>query len=236
MGLSASQSRMLTLTARLSDLELKAQRTQEAKIRLAEQSTEASKNYMDALNAQRLKFNGYSTGSVDATIRSITESGIYRVADGLGKSFVCIDKETNQLDVDGNPLQVGTWYIQDKQGDFVRADSKGMDQKNFDDTEWLLEQLQLSNLYIQKYNKDNDVWEDHSYTSSSVFTTEEDDSNVAKAESEYEYAMAQIQEKDKRFDLELDNINTEHQAVKTEMESVKSVINDNVQKSFTIFS
>ena len=48
--------------------------------------------------------------------------------------------------------------------------------------------------------------------------------------------MAQIQEKDKRFDLELDNINTEHQAVKTEMDSVKGVINDNVQKTFTIFS
>ena len=232
MGLSATQSRMLTLTARMSDLELKAQRTQEAKIRLAEQSTEASKAYMDALDAQRLKFNNYSTGPVDATVRSITESGIYRVADGLGRAFVCATEE----DAEGNSgVEAGKWYRQDAKGNFLEVEKGGFEQRNFDDTEWLFEQLQLANLYIQKYDQAKG-WEDYSYTSSSIFTTEDDDSQVAKAESEYEYAMAQIQEKDKRFDLELDNINTEHEAVKTEMDSVKGVIKDNVDKTFTIFS
>ena len=48
--------------------------------------------------------------------------------------------------------------------------------------------------------------------------------------------MSEIQQKDKKFDLELDNINTEHEAVKTEMDSVKGVISDNVQKTFNVFS
>ena len=164
MGLSASQSRMLTLTARLSDLELKAQRTQEAKIRLAEQSTEASKIYMDALDAQRLKFNYYSTGSVDATVRSITESDIYRVADGAGKYFMCAKE--GDTDKDGNPLTPGEWYIKGSNGEVKDVSTQGLEQKNFEDTDWLLEQLQLANLFIQRYDNNKEIWEDYSYSSS----------------------------------------------------------------------
>ena len=234
MGLSASQSRMLTLTARLSDLELKAQRTQEAKIRLAEQSTEASKEYMDALDAQRLKFNNYSTGPVDATVRSITESEQFRIADGIGRYLMCA-KEGDE-DKAGNPLTPGKWYVMNTNGSINENASEEFDQKHAEDTEWLFEQLQLANVFIQKYNLDKEVWEDYSYTSSSIFTTEDDDTNVAQAEAKYEYTMSEIQQKDKKFDLELDNINTEHEAVKTEMDSVKGVISDNVQKSFNVFS
>ena len=54
MGLSASQGRMLSLTARLSDLEFRAQSIQNQKIRLADQSEAASKNYLDALAAKKL--------------------------------------------------------------------------------------------------------------------------------------------------------------------------------------
>ena len=42
MGLSASQARMLSLTARLSDLELRAQTIENAKIRLSDESAAAS--------------------------------------------------------------------------------------------------------------------------------------------------------------------------------------------------
>jgi vacuolar-type H+-ATPase subunit I/STV1 len=226
MGLSASQSRMLTLTARLSDLELKAQRTQEAKIRLAEQSTAASKAYMDALDAQTLKFNYYSTGRVDATVRSITESDRYRVADVHGNSFIFMGSDTG--------ISEPGWYLKGNDGAIYTLGD--IDPKNMEDTKWLYEQLQLANLYIQKQDAETGAWEDYSYTSSSIFTTEDDDSQVAQAEAEYEFTMAQIQEKDKRYDLDLDNINTEHDAVKTEMESVKGVIKDNVSKTFTIFS
>ena len=240
MGLSATQSRMLTLTARMSDLELKAQRTQEAKIRLAEQSTEASKAYMDALNAQTLKFNYYSTGSVPATIRNITASGVYRIADAKGNSFVYIDEDylrQNNLvglyNKDGEKLPLGQWYIQDGKGEFWTPD--GIDQHCMDDTDWLFEQLQLANLYIQKFDNEKG-WEDFSYTSSSLFTTEDDDSHLAQAEAEYEFTMAQIQEKDKKFDLELENIQTEHSAVKQERDSINTIIDDNIKSSFNVFS
>ena len=50
MGMSASQSRELFLTARLADLELRAQQLSNAKIRLGSQQTNASNDYLNALN------------------------------------------------------------------------------------------------------------------------------------------------------------------------------------------
>lgn len=243
MGLSASQSRMLTLTARLSDLELKAQDIQQKKIRLAEKSTEASKKYMDALDAQTLKFNYYSTGSVDATVRSITNSGLYRVADAYGHSFVYLGAEDiAQKDSNGRPIYTDSstgrackegWYVLDTDGTYHEST---VDEQYMTDSTWLYDQLKLANLFIQKHDLNEDKWNDYSYISSSLFTEVDDSTSLAQAEAEYEYSLSLIQDKDKRFDLDLDNINTEHEAVKTEVDSVKKVVEENIGKTFKVFS
>ena len=49
MGMAASQTRLLSLTARLSDLELIAQQTTNAKIRLSMSTQELTTEYVDAL-------------------------------------------------------------------------------------------------------------------------------------------------------------------------------------------
>ena len=233
MGLSASQSRVLTLTARLSDLELKAQDIQNQKIRLSEQSTAASKAYMDALDAQTLKFNYYSTGSVDATIESITASGQYRVADYEGKQFIYSDgQDTTLMYTDAN----GEKQFVPRGSNQYETLSEKFNPDNIYDSNYLFEQLKLANLYIQKMREDETGWDDYSYISSSLFTTVDDDTNMAKAEAEYEYTLAEIQSKDKRFDLDLDNIKTEHDAVNTAIESVKKVVEDNVGRTFKVFS
>ena len=62
--------------------------------------------------------------------------------------------------------------------------------------------------------------------------------NTAKlnaAQSAYEGASATLASKEKLLDLELSQINTEHQAATTEYDSVKSLISDNVDKSFSLF-
>lgn len=220
MGLSSSQSRFLTLTARLCDLELKAQNIQHQKIRLAEQSTEASKKYMDALDAKTMKFNSIEQGKVDATVANITSSNLYRIINNKGLHYECGED--------------GKWALYDSKGN--KSSEEVEDQTKMNDASWLLSQLESANLYIQKYDKDGQSWGDFSYVSSSIFTTEEDTAGLAKAEAEYEYTMAEIQEKDKKFDLDLDNINTEHSAVDTEMDSVQSVVDKNIDKTFQIFS
>ncbi len=60
MGMSASQARLLSLTTRLTNNEFRAQTITNSKLRLADKSTEASQEYMDALNSQKMVYNFYN--------------------------------------------------------------------------------------------------------------------------------------------------------------------------------
>lgn len=67
-------------------------------------------------------------------------------------------------------------------------------------------------------------------------TTDIDKSAYAKAEAEYEYAMKKIDKKDKQYDMELNKLETERTALTKEYDSVKKVIQDNIERTFGIFS
>ena len=57
MGMAASQARLLTITARMHDIEYQAQSIQNAKIELATQSDEVYQDYLKALDATTLTIN-----------------------------------------------------------------------------------------------------------------------------------------------------------------------------------
>ena len=82
----------------------------------------------------------------------------------------------------------------------------------------------------------NNNWVSTIYTNCSDITEVTDDAAVAVAEAEYNKAMNNIENKDKRFDMELKNIDTEHNSLQTEYDSVKSVIDKNIERSFKIYS
>ena len=65
-----------------------------------------------------------------------------------------------------------------------------------------------------------------------VLNTEDD----AVAESEYEAKMAVIKAQDQMLDMEIKQIETQHKAVETEMDSVKDIINKNIEKTFKVFA
>ena len=87
MGMAASQARLLTITARLADNELRSQTINNAKMRLATQSSQASENYINALNNATLKFASYDeTGnalSQDLTYNALTAYSSYNTQYGL---------------------------------------------------------------------------------------------------------------------------------------------------------
>lgn len=60
MGMSASQARLLTITGRLTDNEMRSQTITNSKLRLAQKSSEASQVYMDALSSEKLVFKSYN--------------------------------------------------------------------------------------------------------------------------------------------------------------------------------
>ena len=67
-------------------------------------------------------------------------------------------------------------------------------------------------------------------------TTTIDSSAEKKAEAEYEHKMKQIDRKDKRFDMDLNKLETERSALTKEYDSVKKVAEDNIERTFGIFS
>ena len=62
-----------------------------------------------------------------------------------------------------------------------------------------------------------------------------DQNAIDTAKATYDAKTASISSQEKLLDLELTQINTEHSAVKTEYDAVKSLISDNVDKSFNVF-
>jgi hypothetical protein len=63
-----------------------------------------------------------------------------------------------------------------------------------------------------------------------------DEVNLKKAEAKYEADMKQIDLKDRKFDTDLAALDTERNAIKSEMETLKSVAKENVERTFKLFS
>ena len=63
-----------------------------------------------------------------------------------------------------------------------------------------------------------------------------DKSKLAKAEAEYEHETKLLDQKDKKFDMDLSKLETERKALTTEYESVKKVVQENIERTFGIFS
>ena len=134
MGISANQARLMTLTARQHDLELRAQQISATKMTISLESQQYATAYSQALNDYSLLKNGDKT--------SVTYNGT-------------------------------------------------------------------------------------TYTDAEALLT--------AAKGAYDTATTNLSGKEKMWDMELTQVNTEHSAVKTEYDAIKSLIGDNVDKSFNVF-
>lgn len=109
-----------------------------------------------------------------------------------------------------------------------------------DGPNYLQDCLRNGKYLIQKFSpatKEQDArWNSLSWDAttniSDSYYTEDDD----RAKAKYDRMQTQIQNQDKKLELELDNIETQRSAVTTEEESVKKVIDDNVEGSFKCFA
>ncbi|MCR5265651.1 MAG: hypothetical protein K6E29_03550 [Cyanobacteria bacterium RUI128] len=63
-----------------------------------------------------------------------------------------------------------------------------------------------------------------------------DETNLKKAEAQYEADMKKIDMKDRHFDTQLAALDAERNAIKSEMETLKTVAKDNVERTFKLFS
>lgn len=110
-------------------------------------------------------------------------------------------------------------------------------------SEYITAMLQSGRWTIEKFGVDADgniILKGASVSSESSIayttTSQIDKAALAKAEAEYEHALKQINKKDKQFDLALNKLETERNALTKQYESVQKVIKENIDRSFGIFS
>jgi len=297
MGLSASQARMLSLTSRMSDIELRAQSISNSKVRLSDDSHAVSQAYSAALNKGALKlYTGLSSSGsstyADATLNNLTSYGASSTTDKfryvktssgailLTKAIADLMKasgstssnpkviplaafltncQTAGLIADPTNLSASDVVYYTKLWKEATEDSKPDGAGNYsasyvtaDDgnstattnensSAWLQGQVDAGNLALYEYSTSAGTSGTGDYTNISWSTGDSsleestDDSDTTKAQANYQTAMASIEAKDKRFDIQLNSINTEHSAIQTEIDSIKKVIDKNIERSFKMF-
>ena len=244
MGLAASQARLLNMTARMHDIEYKAQNLEAQKLQMANESDAVYHAYEEALNATKIQ---YKVLNNDGT--AIFKDADATALEGAGYSFE-IGTGPNKGNVYSTAAAALTQLQTDKliSDGTISTDNNAI--TNFIN-EGLIVLVKLLKTDGQRFIIDPanegsklDIFikgdAKGSYEVNVATDTNlqevQDDSDLKKAEAKYEADMRKINNKDKKFDTDLSALEAERNAVKTEMETLKSVVKDNVDRSFKLFS
>ena len=90
--------------------------------------------------------------------------------------------------------------------------------------------------YLTVLDKDTKEFVDTSVATNTSLQEVDDEKELRKAEAKYEADMRRIDYKDRKFDYDLAALDAERNAVKQEMETLKTVAKDNVDRTFKLFS
>ncbi len=119
---------------------------------------------------------------------------------------------------------------------------KVFDTANYgDDYEWLTNMLANGEILLHKYDAEagddgKGAWTEVAVSTDSMLQEVADEKTLKKAEAKYEAETSRINRKDTQYDTLLSQTETERNAIKTEMDSLKQVRNDNIEKTFKLFS
>ena len=134
---------------------------------------------------------------------------------------------------------------------FDKTEASQQSWVEFDDTlinssEWLQFALESGEITLEKvvFNEDydttteleNKTWTAVAWSSTTDIVEVEDELAITRAEVKYNQAMREIQAKDKEYDNDIKKLDTEHNALQTEYDSIKSVMDKNMERSFKAFS
>ena len=115
-------------------------------------------------------------------------------------------------------------------GDFAKDGDTGND--------WFNSVIKTGRVILNQYNKTGTKkgWNEISVATSTNVQEAQDKTDLKKAEAEYEYELGKINRKDTKYDQDLNKLETERSAITKEMESVKKVKDENIERTFGIFS
>ena len=124
-----------------------------------------------------------------------------------------------------------------KNGYFIEGqDIQNPAEGHENDSNWFTNMLNFG--FLQIFKRDNTTGEFYQTNVATDTNLQEvqDETNLKKAEAKYESDMRKIDAKDKKYDTDLAALESERNAINTEMDTLKTVIKDNVDRTFKLFS
>ena len=103
-------------------------------------------------------------------------------------------------------------------------------------TEYLINVINGGFGYLKTFDEDVNEWVDTSIAVNTNLREVDNEKELKKAEAKYEADMLKIDRKDRRYDQDLAALDVERNAVKSEMETLKKVAKENVDRTFKLFS
>lgn len=91
-------------------------------------------------------------------------------------------------------------------------------------------------VYLKRFDKTENKWHDTSVSTTTELREVSNELYLKKAEAQYEADMKKIDRKDRRYDTELAKLENERSAIKEEVETLKTVAKENVDRTFKLFS
>ena len=246
MGLSSSQARLLNLTARMHQIEYKAARLEAMKLQMANESRRVYEDYLDALDKTKIQkktinADGSLTYVDIASYDDFINAGYALVVHGTNDAkgyTVCttkaqLDTAVSQIykDQNGNALDIS--------GVTTGAKFKTLLQNLINSGDvTIVVGTKSGTGYTFPDGTDINKFSDAETSISTNTGLQEvtDEIELKKAEAKYEADMKRIDLKDRKYDTDLAALESERNAIKQEMETLKTVSKDNVERTFKLFS
>ena len=183
------------------------------------------------------KYNRYKkvlTSSFDTT------TDFNSAAEAQAAGYQQINGQTTKVEVDRQPAADGYYYSDDGRRYVVAPEIayKSYFQNGLRNGALTLEQASTVDQKDSLGNKIGEVtsWNSTPWQGLSIIQDSYDTSDDAQAESDYEAKTAALKAQDQMLDMEIKQIETQHKAVETEWDSVKKIIEGNIDKTFKIFA
>ena len=177
---------------------------------------------LKAMKKYDVKYSDEFSTVIDKTI-------IDQMIDKYGEPKYAWVDETDSTN-SGNADSKAQWYT--NMFNRMKSGYKTIENGLASSSEWLQFALESGLVTMEQVDKSYS-WKSIDYKTCSNITEQTDNSEaVSKAEAEYNRAMKDIDAKDSMYDIQLKNIDTEHTALQTEYDSVKSVISKNIDRTF----
>ena len=232
MGLSSSQARLLNLTQRMHQLEYKAARLESMKLQMANESTRVYEDYLNALELSKVQVKTLTTDGA-VTFVDVQNYGQFLTA-GFALVF-------------NNSIYTGTDGLQQIVNSIANITNPGGGTPAISNFETALTNVINSGYVTIVQKKPDGTWPTNTSaidfpdfeTSVSTNTSLQeitDEVALKKAEAKYEADMKRIDMKDRRYDSDLAALETERNAIKQEIDTLKTVAKDNVERTFKLFS